>query len=216
MSHCSFLNVTSNAAFSIVNVTAETKDMNTGFNFQQLLCIHVDGTGIYSIDGDATRKPLTSIRLTTPEYDHSYRRTEGIAIATKWLFIILIMSCSAWWFLLWIVPGSTGVIWGLWLVSVTEAISIIICMVVGRNDVKGFSFAVGTSTVSYGSVFYASLLITSILLAVATRELSRIDSLPAVFAKPYKKAKERQKTIKIGYPIISYPSPSYPNPLPQA
>src|SRR5690349_11508160 len=131
--------ITSNAAFSIVNVTAETKDMNTGFNFQQLLCIHVDGTGIYSIDGDVTRKPLTSIRLTTPEYDHSYRRTEGIAIATKWLLIILLMSCSAWWFLLWIVPGSTGVIWGLWLLSVTEAISIIICMVVGRNDVKGFS-----------------------------------------------------------------------------
>jgi hypothetical protein len=87
-------------------------------------------------------------------------------------------------------------------------------MVVGRNDVKGFSFAVGTSTVSYGSVFYASLLILSILLAVAARELSRIDSLPAVFAKPYKKAKERPKTIEIGYPVPSYPLPSYSKPLP--
>lgn len=208
--------VTSNAVFPFVNVTAETKDINPGFNLQQLLCIHVDGTGIFSINGDATRKPLTSIELTTPENDHSYRQTEGMAIATKWLFIILILSCSAWWFLLWIVPNSTGVIWGLWLASATEAISIILCMVVGRNDVKRFSFAAGTSTVSYGSVFYASLLILSILLAVAVRELSRIDSLPAVFTKPYSKVKKRRNTRKTGNPIISYPLPSYSNPLPQA
>ncbi|VZI11067.1 unnamed protein product [Fusarium fujikuroi] len=48
------------------------------------------------------------------------------------------------------------------------------------------------------------------------RELSRIDSLPAVFTKPYSKVKERRKTRKTGYPIISYPLPSYSNPLPQA
>lgn len=208
--------VTSTAAFSVVNVTVEAVGMNTGFDFQQLLCIHVDGTGIYSIDGDATRKPLTSISLATSEHDSSYKRTAGIAIATKWLFIILLTSCSAWWSFPWIISGITAVRWGLWILSMTEAVAIIICVVVGRNEMKGFSFAVGKSTVSYGSVFYASLLILSILLGVAIREVSVSESLPEFFAKRYKDLKRRQTRIEISYPLPSYPSPSYSLPQSQA
>lgn len=208
--------VTSTAAFSVVNVTVEAVEMNTGFDIQQLLCIHVDGTGIYSIDDHATRKPLTSIRLATSEHENSYKRTAGIAIATKWLFIILLTSCSAWWFFPWMISGLTAVRWGLWILSMTEAVAIIVCVVIRRNEVKGSSFAVGTSTVSYGSVFYASLLILCILLGVAIREVNFSDSLPEFFAKRYKDLKRRQTPIEISYPLPSSPSPVYYLPQSQA
>ncbi|EXL65694.1 hypothetical protein FOPG_18084 [Fusarium oxysporum f. sp. conglutinans race 2 54008] len=107
--HCSFLNVTSTAAFSVVNVTAERMTMSPDFELHQFLCIHVDGTGIYSIDGEVTRKPLAAIRLSPSDREDSYKRTEGIAIATKWLFILLMASSSAWWVLSQISSGISVV-----------------------------------------------------------------------------------------------------------
>ncbi|KAJ0124087.1 Receptor-type tyrosine-protein phosphatase beta [Fusarium oxysporum f. sp. albedinis] len=188
--HCSFLNVTNTAAFSVVNVTAERMTMSPDFVLHQFLCIHVDGTGIYSINGEVTRKPLAAILLSPSGREDSYKRTKGIAIATKWLFILLMASSSAWWVLSQISSGISVVRWGLWALSMIEAITIVICVVIARNEAQSFSFVVGTSAVLYGSLFYASILILSILLGFLIWDITRSEP-PRFLAIPYKRYEQR-------------------------
>jgi hypothetical protein len=180
-----FYKVTSNAAFPVVNITADVVEMTTGFDLHQLLCIHVDGTGIYTVNNDTIRRPLDDIKLLASEDTNSYRHVAHIAIAAKWLFVVLLFSVSFWWLSLWIDSGMSTVGWVLWISSMVDAIAIIISVVVARHKVQNFQFAIGTSTVVYGSLFYAAVLLLSILLGIGIPESSRSKWPSTVLAKLY-------------------------------
>ncbi|KFA81065.1 hypothetical protein S40288_11609 [Stachybotrys chartarum IBT 40288] len=168
-SHCSFLNMTTHATLvPTTNGTVEAEaDMPA-----QLLCLHADGTGIYVVENETVRASLSNFALLDADATAVLRDIRSRVLATKWLFVTLVITTSFWWTLSWIVSSNVAA-WIFWIFSVIETIAIIIIMALTREATRPIRLSEGAVTTSYGSLFFATLVILVILLAWSMKEAMR-------------------------------------------
>ena len=162
-----------------------------------------------------------------PELAAAYAKIRDRVLATKWVFVALVTTCSIWWTLSWLVgelrhwnrlprarPGAGGgrsgaffpveawisclaiVGWVLWIASLAEAVAVIVILGITRNVVEGLPLPEGDTTISYGSLFFACLVILAVILGFAIREVSH--EIPA----PERQVKVPYDGMETGVSII--------------
>ena len=87
------------------------------------------------------------------------------------MFVALLVTASLWWHLWWTSSYMLGS-WILWGLSAVEALVVIIIAVATRDMINESADIGPETSVSYGTIFFACLLILSLLLGAAFHAFS--------------------------------------------
>ncbi|KAL6359141.1 hypothetical protein LRP88_07358 [Fusarium phalaenopsidis] len=130
-----------------------------------ILCIHTDGTGTYIDQNSTTRTPLANYTLSGAQ-PVDFGRIATRAQVSKWLFVALLTTTSLWWHVWWASSYALAG-WILWAVSTVEALVIVTLIVATRTTVNDFASVGPETSISYGTFFFASLIMISLFLGSA-------------------------------------------------